>query len=255
MPRITLLTDFGTADGYVAAMKGVIASIAPDAIIDDVTHDIAPGDVRAAAWTLVRYWRYYPPGTVHVLVVDPGVGSARRALIANIDGRILVAPDNGLLTLVLEDARAPKIVSIENRALLSTEVSSTFHGRDIFAPCAAHLANGALLDEFGPTIGDPVKLTLPRAEATPEGMRGVVAYIDRFGNLITNIRGDFARGAHVRVAGKSVGRVMRTYADVASGELVALIGSDDYLEIAVRDRNAAEVLGVTVGADVRADLA
>jgi S-adenosylmethionine hydrolase len=237
-------------------MKGVIASIATDAIIDDVTHDIAPGDVRSAAWTVARYWRQYPAGTVHVLVVDPDVGSSRRSLVASFDDRFFVAPDNGLLTLVLEAARSRRIVSIENRALMRSEVSPTFHGRDIFAPCAARLARGEPLDQFGSVIADPVQLKIPRAEATPEGMRGVVAHIDRFGNLVTNIRGDFARGSSaVRVAGKNVGRVQRTYADAPSGDLIALIGSDDYLEIAVRDGNAAAVLGAGVGAEVRAELA
>src|SRR5690606_8452553 len=162
--RITLLTDFGTADGYVAAMKGVIAARAPGVVVDDASHDVPPGDVAAAAWTLSRYWNLYPPGTVHVVVVDPGVGSERRALAAEVDGRLFVAPDNGVLTWVLAEAGDAAVVAIEAARLFRTPVSATFHGRDVFAPVAAELARRAgagpsrfreVLADLGPEVADP----------------------------------------------------------------------------------------------------
>jgi S-adenosylmethionine hydrolase len=248
--RITLLTDFGTADGYVGAMKGVIASIAPDAVIDDIAHDIPAADINAAAQTLSRYCFVYPAGSVHVVVIDPGVGSARRALAARIDDRVIVAPDNGILTVVLAKAHDVEVHAIENRAFMRDAVSPTFHGRDVFAPCAARLAAGLSLKDVGPPINDPVKLMVPRAVAAPDGMRGEVIYIDRFGNLITNIPGDLARGSIVHLNGREIGHVRHTYADVAAGKAVALIGSEDCLEIAVRGGNAAETLGAGIGAEV-----
>src|SRR5690606_33505136 len=177
MTRITLLTDFGTADGYVAAMKGVIAARAPGIVIDDASHDIPPGDVAAAAWTLSRYWNLYPPGTVHVVVVDPGVGSERRALAAEVDGRLFVAPDNGVLTWVLAEAGDAAVVAIEAARLFRTPVSATFHGRDVFAPVAAELARRAgagpsrfreVLADLGPEVADPVRLPLPRPHRGPD---------------------------------------------------------------------------------------
>jgi S-adenosylmethionine hydrolase len=248
--RITLLTDFGTADGYVAAMKGVIAAIAPDAPIDDAAHDIAPGDTHAAAWVLAGYWRLYPNGTVHVAVVDPGVGSARRALAALADGRLFVAPDNGVLTHVLDVAREPSVVAIENEKFFGDVVSATLHGRDVFAPVAAHLARGTSHAELGRVITDPVKLPLPRPYRTPESIHGVIVHIDRFGNLVTNIPAEWiVAGSPVLIAGREL-TVRRTYADVATGEPLALIGSRGTLEIAVRDRSAAELLSVRCGAEV-----
>jgi S-adenosylmethionine hydrolase len=257
MRRITLLTDFGTADGYVAAMKGVIASIAPETIVDDAAHDIPPGDVDAAAFALARYWRLYPPGTVHVVVVDPGVGTGRRAIAARVDGRFCVAPDNGVLSRVLDEVPAEAIVSIENPALRRDVVSATFHGRDIFAPAAAHLARGTALDAFGPPVDDPVLLPIPRPERLGRGIRGQVVAVDRFGNLITNVPGDWvAASAHVTVAGRDVGPLRRTYADAPPGGVLALVGSTGFVEISVHGGNAAQELAagrgtiVTIGEEV-----
>lgn len=251
MRRITLLTDFGTADGYVAAMKGVIASIAPEAIIDDASHDIPPGDVVAASHALERYWDLYPPGTVHVVVVDPGVGSARRAIAVEAEGRYFVAPDNGVLSPVF-DAAGTSIHALEDAAFRRPEVSSTFHGRDVFAPAAAHLARGAPIARLGRPIGDPVRLEAPAAVRDEAGVHGRVVHVDRFGNLITNIPGEWVEhAAEVLVAGRSVGPIRRIYADVSPGELLALVGSAGVVEIAVRDGSAAERLGVRRGTDVR----
>lgn len=249
--RITLLTDFGTVDGYVAAVKGVIAAISPAAIIDDATHDIAPGDVAAAAFTLARYWDLYPPGTTHLIVVDPGVGSSRRALAATVAGRCFVAPDNGVLTRVLDHSTSPKIVSIENHRLLRRDVAATFHGRDIFAPAAAHLARGVDLQELGPAIDDPVRLDVPTADRQHGRIGGSVVAIDRFGNLITNVPGEWVRvSTRIYVAGNDIGPLRRTYADVAPGEALALVGSTGALEVSVRDGSAALTLAVAVGAEV-----
>lgn len=255
MTRITLLTDFGTADGYVAAMKGVIAAIAPEARVEDAAHDVPPGDVVGAAWTLGRYWRLYPPGTVHVVVVDPGVGSERRGLAGRVDGRFVVAPDNGVLTWVLAEAGSVELVALENPAYRREEVSATFHGRDIFAPAAAHLARGVALEALGPRVPDPVRFDLPQPEVVEGGFRGTVVHVDRFGNLITNIPGDRLRQVRrVVVAGRVVGPLRRTYADVAPGEALALVGSAGLLEVSVRDGNAAALLGAGRGAEVRVEL-
>ena len=263
MTRITLLTDFGTVDGYVAAMKGVIAARAPGVPIDDATHDTPPGDVAAAAWTLSRYWRLYPEGTVHVVVVDPGVGSERRALAAEADGRLFVAPDNGVLTRVLAEAGDAAVVSVESAALFRTPVSSTFHGRDVFAPVAAELARRAAaglavyreaLADLGPAVADPVRLPLPHPRRAGDYLAGEVVHVDRFGNLITNVPGEWlAPGARARVGGGPPAPLVRTYADVEPGALAALVGSAGMLEISVRDGSAAERLGVGRGAAVRVE--
>lgn len=260
--RVTLLTDFGTADGYVGAMKGVVASIAPDAIVDDIAHDIPPGDVAAAAWSIGAYWHRYPEGTTHVVVVDPGVGSERAALAAEADGRFLVAPDNGVLSWALRDAASVRTVRIvEPRG---PGVSATFHGRDVFAPAAARLAAGAGLDAVGPPQDEIVRLAWPEPERGADGVDGVVVHVDRFGNLVTNIHASaieqgrarvsilgrqdaygedgrvFARGGE---AGFDIGPVRRTYADVAPDQPVALIGSRGLLEISVRGGAAAVRFG------------
>jgi S-adenosyl-L-methionine hydrolase (adenosine-forming) len=252
MRRITLLTDFGTADGYVAAMKGVIASIAPSVIVDDAMHDIAPGDVAAAAWALAGYWRLYPPGTVHVAVVDPGVGSDRAALAMLADDHILVGPDNGIFTHVLQDAGTVSAISITEPAFIRDVVSATFHGRDVFAPAAAHLAAGAQLDQLGPPVEAPVRLPLPASAREHERVRGVVVSVDRFGNLITNVPGSWVSARmRVRIGDVEVA-VGKTYADVESGMPLALEGSRGVIEVSVRDGRANALLGVGVGAAVTA---
>lgn len=251
MPRLTLLTDFGTADGYAAAMKGVIAAITPNCVVEDASHEIAPGDVESAAWALWRYWRLYPPGTVHVVVVDPGVGSERRALAVLADDRILVAPDNGVLTRVLSEAEAWAAVSIQEPRFMRERVSRTFHGRDVFAPAAAHLAAGVPLAALGPAVTDPVRLRIPEFRITPDAVVGDVVHVDRFGNLVTNIPEDWVSAGRVVVAGRDLGRAGRTYADVAPGAPLALVGSAGLLEISVRDGSAADRLGAGRGTEVR----
>jgi S-adenosyl-L-methionine hydrolase (adenosine-forming) len=248
-PPVTLLTDFGTRDGYVAAMRGIIAALAPNAVVDDASHDIPPGDVRAAAFALSRYWKRYPNGTVHVVVVDPGVGSQRRALAINADDRFLVGPDNGVLSQVIRAASYCRIVHITRAEFLPDEVSATFHGRDIFAPVAAQLARGGQIDSLGPTVSDPVMLELPMAVASERRVRGEIVYVDRFGNLISNIPAVLLiDGLEVKLEGHSVGTVRRTYSEANSGDPLAIVNSDGVLEIAVRDGRADDVLRAGRGA-------
>ena len=243
-PLITLLTDFGTADGYVAEMKGVILSLVPDAHVVDISHDIAPQDVDGARLAVARYWRRFPAGTVHVVVVDPGVGSARAAIAVASDGRFLVGPDNGALSPALLVAGA-RVVSLP----IPVQAAPTFHGRDVFAPAGSLLATGAPIDSLGPPIHQPLVRRTPEAKRLPDGsISGEVIAIDRFGNLITNLVAP--RGGTVEIGGRVVGPLGRTYADVRSGELVAVVGSSGLVEIAVRDGHAASALSASRGVRV-----
>lgn len=254
MRRITLLTDFGTRDGYVGAMKGVISSIFPAAVMDDVSHDVAQGDVRAGALALARYWDRFPGGTVHLAVIDPGVGTSRRAIAVEADRRFLVVPDNGLGSRVLDAASRWRAVAIENPEVLRRPTSATFHGRDVFAPAAAYLARGMHLFRLGPRIDDPVRIEEPVPSEREGEIRGEVVALDRFGNLITNVPGEVLKAAGgvegVEVDGRRI-PLGRTYAQVEPLQPVALINSDGRLEVGVRDSSAAEVLGAEVGTRVR----
>jgi S-adenosyl-L-methionine hydrolase (adenosine-forming) len=248
--RVTLLTDFGTADGYVAAMKGVIAAMVPGCVIDDASHEIPSGDIAAGAWALGAYWRLYPSGTVHLAVVDPGVGSSRRALAINADGRFLAGPDNGLFTHVLDTARVLRVHSIDNPAWMRDEVAVTFHGRDIFAPSAARLARGVELESAGTVVADPVRLPAMRAERGDDGVHGAIVHIDHYGNIITNIPGAWITADAVVCAGGRDMPLRRAYSDVAPGELLALVGSRALLEISVRNGSAARLLSAGTGQPV-----
>jgi S-adenosylmethionine hydrolase len=244
---VTLLTDFGTADGYVAEMKGALLARAGGATLVDVTHEIPPGDVAEAAYLLGRTWRAFPDGTVHLAVVDPGVGSGRRALAVEAAGHRFVAPDNGLLSSVLRDGTA-RVVALP----VPSSASPTFHGRDVFAPAAARLAAGESLAALGPAIGDPVLLPPPRLELRGGDLVGEVVHVDRFGTLVTSLPGGaVAPGCAVRVGATGV-PLRTTVADVARGALVAFTGSGGMVEIGVRDGRADAVLGAGRGAEVRA---
>jgi len=237
---VTLLTDFGTADGYVAEVKGTILSRAPEAVLVDVTHDLAAQDVEAGRLALARYWRKFPPGTVHLAVVDPDVGSARGALAVASDGRFLVGPDNGILSpaLLVGGARAVALP-------VPPSASPTFHARDVFAPAAAMLATGSPVDALGTPVGDPVIRRTAEARRLPDGaIEGQIIAVDRFGNAVTNLVA--AHGGVVEVGTLQL-PVRRTYADVTPGMPVALSGSSGLVEIAVRDGNAAASLGLGKG--------
>jgi len=247
MMIITLLTDFGTTDGYVAEVKGALLRRAPEAVLVDVAHDLAPGDVVAAAYVLGRAWRAFPDGTVHLAVVDPGVGTPRRALAGEAGGHRFVAPDNGLLTSALE-GRAFDVVALE----VPVGASSTFHGRDVFAPAAARLAVGEPLAALGPRVVDPVLLPPARLERRGGDLVGTVVHVDHFGTLITNLPGaGLAPGAIVRLGAYDL-ELRKTFADVAPGYPVAFVGSGGTVEVAVRDVRADAALRLTRGAEVRA---
>lgn len=246
MGIITLLSDFGLSDSYVAEMKGVLLARAPAATLIDVTHQVAPGAVPQGQYLLGRAWRWFPPGTVHLAVVDPGVGTARRALAAAAAGHHFVAPDNGLLSFLPADAR---FVSLP----VARAAAPTFHGRDVFAPAAAALAAGAPLESLGSPVSDPTHSPLPTPVHDGVAVVGEVLYVDRFGTLVSNIPGGAVEpGVRIRVAGSDVGPLRRTFADVERGSLIACVGSGGTVEIAVRDGSAARLLGVGVGTEVRA---
>ena len=240
---ITLLTDFGTADGYVGEMKGVIAAAAPDCVLVDIAHDLPPHDIECGRLAVARYWHRFPAGTVHLAVVDPGVGGARLALAVESEGRMLVGPDNGILSPALLHPGA-RCVAVP----VHGSTAPTFHGRDVFAPTAAQLAQGTLLDALGVPCADPVIRRTPEATRAEDGStHGVVITVDRFGNMVTNLV--TRRAVTIEVAGRSI-PLAGTYSDVGEGELVAVIGSSGLVEIAVRDGSAAKMLSASRGEPV-----
>ncbi len=286
MQIVTLTTDFGLDDPYVPAMKGVVLSINPEAVLVDICHTIQPQNLAHASFVLEGACPYFPAGTIHLAVIDPGVGGARRALIIKTPGALYVGPDNGVLSHVLPSALREGVagpeggrvglppgfraIELQNPAYQRHTVSKTFHGRDIFAPAAAHLSLGIPLEEFGPPVDEIMVLPLPRtvtvppeAAAGPPGttaapfeLAGQVVHVDRFGNLITNFREtDLALlggGKYwVQIGGCAIDRIATTYVDAEIGEVVALMGSSGYLEISVRDGSAQAVLGAGTGTEVR----
>jgi S-adenosylmethionine hydrolase len=239
-PIITLITDFGTADGYVGEVKGVLLSLAPDVELVDVTHEIPPQDVERGRLTIARVWRRFPPGTIHLAVIDPGVGSPRAALAIQSDGRFLVGPDNGVLSPALLVAGA-RVVELP----LSPRSSATFHGRDVFAPAAAALARGESIDALGALAENPIVHRTPEPVRRSDGaVEGEIIVVDRFGNAVTNLIG--LRGGTIEIGARHIA-VRHTYAEVARGEAVAVTGSTGFIEIAVRDGNAARTLGINRG--------
>ena len=242
-PIITLTTDFGTADGYVGELKGVLLSTVPNAELVDITHDISPQDVERTRLTVARIWRRFPSGSIHLIVVDPGVGSARAALAVASDGRFLIGPDNGVLSpaLLVPDAR---VVTLQ----VPRGASSTFHGRDVFAPAAAALARGESIDALGVEARSPVIRRTPEPTRRPDGsLEGEVIVVDHFGNAVTNLIS--LRGGTIEV-GSAMVPVRRTYADARVGEPVAVVGSTGFIEIAIRDGDAARALQLSRGARV-----
>jgi len=254
MNWITLTTDFTEHDGYVGVMKGVIAGIAPQARVIDLSHTIAPQNVFQAALLLGRSVSYFPAGTVHVGVVDPGVGTARRGIAAQLGRQYFVGPDNGLLTLLYQQAQADgepvRIHALENPDYRLAQVSRTFHGRDIFAPAAAHLAAGAPLESFGAAVMDPILLAMPRVEKTADGLIGSIIHVDAFGNLASNIRAetlaDF-ENIHIILRNTVIEGISATFGNKAQGELVAVIDSFGFLSICVVNGSAAQQLRAGFG--------
>jgi S-adenosyl-L-methionine hydrolase (adenosine-forming) len=251
MPLITLLTDFGTADPYVAEMRGVLYTRAPGVTLSDLSHSIPPGNSRAAAYLLGRAWHRYPPATVHLVVVDPGVGTGRAALAFGAGGHWFVGPDNGVFTSVLDLLDTLPVAIPE-----PPDAAPTFHGRDVFAPAAAALAMGLGPDRLGePLITVPVRLTSPEPVYQGKAVVGEVISVDQFGNLITNLTtNEVPPYGIVEVEELEVGALSRTFSDVQSGHLLAYVGSGGQVEIAVRDGSAARRLGIGVGGRVRVRL-
>jgi S-adenosylmethionine hydrolase len=254
-PLIALLTDFGLCDHYAGTMKGVALGICPDAMFVDITHDIAAQDVLGGALELAAAYRYFPEATIFLVVVDPGVGSTRRGIAVDVGDYRFVAPDNGVLSVVLDQAPPKRVVELTDARYARPTISKTFEGRDRFAPAAAWLATGLDLSALGRPASSLVRLELPLPRATANGLDGEVLGVDRFGNLTTNIDNlTMARmpGAlAVHVGSAVIPRIVSTYSDVAAGELCALVGSSDRLELAVNGGNAATTLGVGRGAIVR----
>ncbi len=250
MTIITLTTDFGASDGYVGALKGVILNLAPSVTLVDISHAVPPQDVRHGARVLAAAAPFFPPGALHLAVVDPGVGSARRGIALQTPTATFIGPDNGLFTSFMPQRTA--CVALTNPATHRHPVSATFHGRDIFAPVAARLASGLPLQELGPPVNDPLTLPTPQPKRLPGGrLRAEIIGVDHFGNLRTNVSLPAGAREGVRVTVGEISLAARhTYSDVAPGELLALVGSEGYLEIALCEGSAAARLGLGVGAPV-----
>jgi hypothetical protein len=252
---VTLLTDFGTVDWFVGVMKGVIAGLAPTSTIIDLTHQIPPGDIRAGAFALATSYRFFPKGTVHVAVVDPGVGSERRAIGVQTADYLFVGPDNGVLSWALRRERIESVRTLENEAYFLKPVSQTFQGRDIFAPVAAQLSRGLSIEKLGRASNDFVRLEWPKTRRQGRVMQGEVVYIDRFGNAITNLESVSLRtagkcAAHVFIRGEHLCPVAAFYQAVRPGKPMAVPGSTGFLEIAVNGGNAAQRFKLSVGLKV-----
>jgi S-adenosylmethionine hydrolase len=260
-PIITLTSDFGTAGHLVGAMKGVILSINPAARIVDINHHVTPFDILDGSLTIANTSRYFPPRTIHVVIVDPGVGTQRRPLLVIGQKQYFIAPDNGVLSLILErEACVVRHITAEHYFL--HPVSPTFHGRDIFAPTAASLSKGWQAEAFGEEITDYVRFTMPKAKAAGQSIKGVVLHIDAFGNLMTNLTAEDVPEAAVAsgtirlsINGKDIQKLGRTFASGTPGEPIALFGSAGFLEIAVNRGNAARTLGAGRGTEVTLNLA
>lgn len=253
MEIISLTTDFGTKDGFVGVMKGVILGIAPDARLVDISHEIGAQNVREAAFILARQVFYFPEGSIHIVVVDPGVGTARRPIAAQIGGHYFVGPDNGVFTPLYDRAEQEgwrvKIVYTNNPDFWLPKISNVFHGRDIFSPVGAHLAAGVPLEQLGDVIDDEVRFEIPRPQLAETGIVGEIGHIDRFGNLISNIHRkdmDANQAAEVRVKGITVAGMVNTFGDRPAGELIALYSSNDYVTLSEVNGNAAARIGAQV---------
>ncbi|MBA4383971.1 MAG: hypothetical protein C0410_04490 [Anaerolinea sp.] len=258
MPIITLLTDFGLRDTFIGVMKGVIWSIAPNAQIADLTHEIPPQRVVDGALAIAGAAPYFPAGTIHVCVVDPGVGTSRHSMLALIGNQYFIGPDNGLFSLVIQKAAdfttPPVYIALNKPRFWLPQVSNSFHGRDIFAPVAAHLANGVRLEELGDPFETPMLISVPVPQKTAEGWLGQVMQVDHFGNLVTNFTKEQLKpGSGVIISVKStiLNEVVTTFGNKAPGELIAMLDSSGHLAISVVNGSAADRLGVRADEPVK----
>jgi S-adenosylmethionine hydrolase len=253
-PIITLTSDFGVSDGYVASMRGVLLKLCPRARLVDISHDVPRHEILPTALIMEATIPYFPAGTVHLVVVDPGVGSTRRALALAAAGQYFVGPDNGVFTPFLQEDVSAGAVAIEEKRFRLRPFSSTFHGRDLFAPAAAHIARGSDYRSLGPAVDDPVKFQWPGTSLNGDELAGVVLHVDHFGSCITSIKAEDLPGweaYYVRCCGVDFGPLKRHYAEVVSGAPLALINSMGRLELAIAQGNAAVALGIKAGDDVR----
>lgn len=256
---ITLLTDFGDQDSYVAEMKGVILSINPEAEIVQTTQKVKPGNIRQGAYLLGRYFGYYPEGTVHLAVVDPGVGTERSPLLVETRRRFFVGPDNGLLSYVLEKEKPDIIIKLTNEKYQLPSVSQTFHGRDLFAPVAAYLSLGVDPREFGPELREIERIPIPEPELKGDRIEGEVVHIDRFGNAVMNIPVEMLAGVDrfvtMSVKGRKIDRFARTYQEGKGSDLFVVVGSGGTLEISSFGERAAAKLDLSPGDKVKVTIA
>jgi len=255
-PLITLTTDFGLSDHFVGVMKGVIFSIAPAARVIDISHGVEPYNIAEGAFTIAQAYRYFPKKTIHVVVVDPGVGSTRRPLLAEAAGQYFIAPDNGVLSMLLGREQTARVRHITAEKYFLHPVSRTFHGRDVFSPVAAHLAAGIAPAKFGRRIEDYLRASFDQpAKTGPRAWTGSILKADHFGNLATNFHIDHfpAIRTHaftIRVGARPIARLALTFSECPPGELFAIVGSSGYVEIAVSEGSAARTLGCGPGAPV-----
>ncbi len=258
-PLITLTTDFGLTDHYVGTMNGVILSICPRARIVDISHGVGAYEIAEAAFTLAQAYRYFPRGAVHVVVVDPGVGTSRRPILAQAAGQYFIAPDNGVLSMIYAREKH-KVRLISNDRYFLQPVSNTFHGRDIFAPVAAHLAGGVAAARFGKSIADYLRLDFDKPARTGRrAWTGAILKVDRFGNMVTNVSvADFPdldkRGFEMAVGSQRVNAIAQNYAERGPGEAFLIVGSAGYYEISVGQGSAAKLLGCGAGAPLELKL-
>jgi len=258
---ITLTTDYGTSDHLAGVLKGVILRILPNATVVDISHQVVPFDLLDGALTIGSAYRYFPPRTIHLVVVDPGVGAQRRPIVVTADQHFFVAPDNGVLSLVYDREPSVKVRHITAEHYFLSPVSETFHGRDIFAPVTAWLAKTYQTEAFGEEIADFVRFTLPRAKSNGAALKGVVLRVDAFGNLMTNLTAEdlpadmVASGKiKLQIGSTRVERLAQTFSQGAAGEPIALMGSSGFLEVALNRGHAARTLGAQRGTEVTLEL-
>ncbi len=253
---ITLLSDFGTRDPFVGVMKGVIHTINPRAIIVDLTHEISPQDIFEGAFSLYQSYGYFPDDTIHLAVVDPGVGGGRKAVIVRAGCHLFVAPDNGVASLAAQrESAAPEVFEITNPEYTLGRISSTFHGRDVFAPAAAYLSKGVLPGRMGARAEDFIKIKIPEVLIEGSIAAAAVIHTDRFGNLITNIDGSLReRIARIKVRNRVIEKISNSYEQGKQGELLAIFGSTGFLEISINKESASEYTGLKKGDDIIVDL-
>jgi len=257
MGIITFISDFGTRDGYAGVMKGVILGINPEVRLVDITHEISPQDIFEAALVLKNSYSFFPNSSIHLVIVDPGVGSERKPILVETDNHFFVGPDNGVFGFIYEVETIKRVVELTNKRYFLPKISDTFHGRDIFAAVAAYLSLGTSLDDLGERHNDVVRIDIPKPEIEKEMIKGIFFHIDRFGNLVSNIPEalfkEFVQDGKYEISfgGEKVERVCKSYLEVGKGGVLAVFGSFGYLEISVRDQSAQAKLRLCKGSEVK----